>query len=323
MIDAIRVHNLDSKSFKKCDATVCRLIQMYKPNDEKFHIVGRGLPLRNNDIHLMFGVQCERDEEGAAKLLCLDICAKLFFATTGESIGWAFTEGFVLDVDPLNMWDERGVDVDMPDVDIVEPSFDCWQPDSRNGGHIDLKGVSESENQNSETSNNLSSTLVGDIVRTDSNDLKDELNKAMKRINDLDEEVKTKSAQVRELDSWVESIEKMLGAQTTNLFIGFDSVIGAKDAEIARLNKMVDRIVVVDGIEVVNLDKIAVTSPGHKMTSLIRHIKNKPRREFRLSNYEYLRVIGHGKLSDKVSMCKTSELGVIYNVEDVDVERKT
>ena len=32
----------------------------------------------------------ERDEEDVAKLMCLYICAKLFFPTTGESIGWAF-----------------------------------------------------------------------------------------------------------------------------------------------------------------------------------------------------------------------------------------
>ncbi|XP_028053717.1 uncharacterized protein LOC114258061 [Camellia sinensis] len=121
--------------FKKCDATVCRIIQTYNPEDEKFHIGGAKLPLRNNDIRLIFGVQCgrekldmtqggkgpsdfmqrrcanvtrissklikdllgeaicghtERDEEDVAKLLCLYVCAKLFFATTGEHIGWAF-----------------------------------------------------------------------------------------------------------------------------------------------------------------------------------------------------------------------------------------
>ncbi|KAL7174730.1 hypothetical protein ACSBR2_033882 [Camellia fascicularis] len=31
----------------------------------------------------------KRDEEDVAKLLCLYICGKLFFATTGESIGWS------------------------------------------------------------------------------------------------------------------------------------------------------------------------------------------------------------------------------------------
>ncbi|KAL7244913.1 hypothetical protein ACSBR2_000287 [Camellia fascicularis] len=118
----------------KCDVTVCRTIQTYHPNDEKFYIGGSGLPLRNNDIRLMFGIQCrketldltqgvkgpsdfmqrrcpnvgrmlskvikdllmeairgrtERDEEDVAKLPCLYICMKLFFATTREHIGWA------------------------------------------------------------------------------------------------------------------------------------------------------------------------------------------------------------------------------------------
>ncbi|THG07871.1 hypothetical protein TEA_015230 [Camellia sinensis var. sinensis] len=132
MIDAIRVHKLDPVAYKKCDATVCRVIQTYNPIDEKFYIGGIGLPIRNSDIRLLFGWQCgkekldlshvskgpadfiqrrcpnvsrisskvikdalvvamrgktERDEEDVAKLMCLYICAKLFFPTTGESIG--------------------------------------------------------------------------------------------------------------------------------------------------------------------------------------------------------------------------------------------
>ncbi|KAL7162251.1 hypothetical protein ACSBR2_042684 [Camellia fascicularis] len=62
MIDAIHVHELDPKSFKKCDATVCRIIQTYNPEDEKFHIGGAKLPLRNNDIRLIFGVQCGKEK---------------------------------------------------------------------------------------------------------------------------------------------------------------------------------------------------------------------------------------------------------------------
>ncbi|XP_028096747.1 uncharacterized protein LOC114296636 [Camellia sinensis] len=135
--------------FKKCDATVCRVIQTYNPEDEKFNIGGAKLPLRNNDIRLIFGVQCgrekldmthggkgpsdfiqrrcakvsrissklikdllgeaicgrtERDEEDVAKLLCVYVCAKLFFATTGEHIGWAFVS--VIDkLDTLQQYD--------------------------------------------------------------------------------------------------------------------------------------------------------------------------------------------------------------------------
>lgn len=149
MIDAIRVHELDPKAFKKCNATVCRIIQSYNPKDEKFHVGGAKLPLRNNDIRLIFGVQCgqekldlaqggkgpsdfmqrrclnvsrisskvikdllaeaicgrtERDEEDVVKLLCLYVCVKLFFATTGKHIGWAFVR--VIDkLDTLRQYD--------------------------------------------------------------------------------------------------------------------------------------------------------------------------------------------------------------------------
>ncbi|KAL7203384.1 hypothetical protein ACSBR2_016641 [Camellia fascicularis] len=149
MIDAIRPNALDPKMYKKCDATVCRIIQTYNPEDEKFHIGGAKLPLRNNNIRLIFGVQgrkekwdmtqggkgpsdfmqrrctnvsrisskvikdllgeaisgrTERDEEDVAKLLCLYVCAKLFFVTTGEHIGWAFVR--VIDkLDTLQHYD--------------------------------------------------------------------------------------------------------------------------------------------------------------------------------------------------------------------------
>lgn len=56
MIDAIRVHALDPNVYKKCDATVCHIIQTYNPSDEKFHIGGSGLPFRNSDIRLLFGI---------------------------------------------------------------------------------------------------------------------------------------------------------------------------------------------------------------------------------------------------------------------------
>ncbi|KAL7220902.1 hypothetical protein ACSBR2_013731 [Camellia fascicularis] len=61
MVDAIRVHRLDPRAYMKCDATVCQIIQTYHPGDEKFYNGGVGLPLRNNDIHLMFGIQCGKD----------------------------------------------------------------------------------------------------------------------------------------------------------------------------------------------------------------------------------------------------------------------
>ncbi|GMP37822.1 hypothetical protein CsSME_00009334 [Camellia sinensis var. sinensis] len=46
----------------------------------------------------------ERDEEDVAKLVCLYICAKLFFATTGEHIGWAFVR-VINKLDTLKQYD--------------------------------------------------------------------------------------------------------------------------------------------------------------------------------------------------------------------------
>ncbi|XP_028057920.1 uncharacterized protein LOC114261803 [Camellia sinensis] len=135
MINSIRKHNLSPNAYKKCDKTMFRILQTYNPEDEKFYIGGKGVPLRRSDIRLVFGIQCgvdqldlahrsrppsdfiqrrcdivgrilckkikelldyalqgnsRNDEEDVAKLLSLYICAKLFFTTTGESIGWAF-----------------------------------------------------------------------------------------------------------------------------------------------------------------------------------------------------------------------------------------
>ncbi|XP_028097860.1 uncharacterized protein LOC114297598 [Camellia sinensis] len=44
----------------------------------------------------------------------------------------------VLDVDPVNVWDgQRGV-MDREDMNVVELSFNCWQPDSPNGGEVEM-----------------------------------------------------------------------------------------------------------------------------------------------------------------------------------------
>ncbi|GMP98232.1 hypothetical protein CsSME_00046200 [Camellia sinensis var. sinensis] len=62
MIESIRTHNLQANTFKKCDETVCRIIQTYNPRDEKFYVGGHGLALRNSDIRLIFGIQCSKDK---------------------------------------------------------------------------------------------------------------------------------------------------------------------------------------------------------------------------------------------------------------------
>ncbi|XP_028106391.1 uncharacterized protein LOC114305498 [Camellia sinensis] len=65
------------------------------------------------------------------------------------------------------------------------------------------------------------------------------------------------------------------------------------------------------------------TSSGPKITSLMKRVKNKARREFRLSDYEYPGIFGRTQVNTNVRLGKSVELGVIYSVEDVEVERKT
>ncbi|KAI8022380.1 Exocyst complex component SEC15A [Camellia lanceoleosa] len=112
MVDAIRAHNLIPQSFKKCDATVCRIIKTYNLEDEKFHIGGAKLPLRNNDIRLIFGLQCGKTKFGLSK------------RSKGLRISCKGAGQNVMDVDPVN--EGRNVD----------PSFNCWQKDSADGGDV-------------------------------------------------------------------------------------------------------------------------------------------------------------------------------------------
>ncbi|GMP62293.1 hypothetical protein CsSME_00024449 [Camellia sinensis var. sinensis] len=313
----------------------------------------------------------------------------------------------------------------------MEPSFNCWQPRSTNGGHVKPEGLIESETDNDGTLESkgkvagkmsasgqlcpvffpdlleLSSTPDGDAVCTQPARIQDKLEQLKMRIGELEGEFGTKSAWVR-----------------------FDSVIVGKDAEIARLNKLVhqleekvtnledslDELVVhvvtqsmandvcknlptatiqsgeMHGLGTLTSDKVIqklsytvgrtenvpITTPkldrdidsaedvsfgcadgckgqnvhsdpvlfagvgvdvggveggchdneiepkpGLKIMSMVRRVKNKPRHEYRLSDYEYPRIVGWGKLSDKVRISKSTEPGVIYAVEDVEVDCKT
>lgn len=67
----------------------------------------------------------------------------------------------------------------------------------------------------------------------------------------------------------------------------------------------------------------AATSSGPKITSLVKRVKNKARQEFRLSDYEYPGIFGPTQVNTNVRLGKSVEPGVIYSVEDVEVERKT
>ncbi|KAL7168943.1 hypothetical protein ACSBR2_034050 [Camellia fascicularis] len=612
-IDAIRVHELDSKLFKKCDATVCRIIQTCNPEDEKFHIGVAKLPLRNNDIRLIFGVQCgkekldltqggkgssdfmqrrcanvsqisskvikdllaeaicghtERDEEDVAKLLCLYVCAKLFFTTTSEHIGWAFvhvinkldtlrqydwtatirntligslnkmhnrpekvtgcvvallflicehsnivtperpnvtprfcrwnigaavgklrvqcgklvgtiTECHVLkvaaaaielkecgrirmDVDPAEVCDGRRAVIERDDVGSVEPSFNCWQPDTKNDSKIKIDGGNDYDNKNTGTPTSKEKVdgklpsrgevwpvLFPDLLELSSTpdseavgEQNDELITCKVRITELESEINRKDARICELEQRVETLEKLLRQHAGNLFADLHCVIVEKDSEIARLSKQVDQLEtkisnledsldnlevhevtqfvvndgsnqrtpsnclsgkvsgssnvtsdksaqqsicpaglpedvgiseleivenktgiedltddfaygnvrttvqgvegscsprnaqtvssgnVKDGTTVVGMEgrcehTTAATSSRSKITSLVKQVKNKARREFRLTDYEYPGIFGRPQVNANVRLGKSFEPGVIYSVEDVGVERKT
>ncbi|XP_028115703.1 uncharacterized protein LOC114313519 [Camellia sinensis] len=83
-----------------------------------------------------------------------------------------------------------------------------------------------------------------------------------------------------------------------------------------------------DGVAVVCVEghcehTAATTSSGPKITSLVKRVKNKARREFRLSYYEYPGIFGRSQVNTNVRLGKSFEPGVIYSVEDVEVQRKT
>ncbi|KAL7258752.1 hypothetical protein ACSBR1_004785 [Camellia fascicularis] len=593
MIDAVRVHELDPKLFKKCDATVCRIIQTYDPEDEKFHIGGAKLPLRNNDIRLIFGVQCGKEKldltqdgkgppdfmqrrcanvsrissklikdllaeaisgrternEDVAKLLCLYVCAKLFFATTGEHIGWVFVrmidkldtlkhydwtatirntligslhgmhnrpakltgcvvallflicehsnivaperpnvtprfcrwnigaamgklrvlnlsvEGCIevqcgklvgtitechilklaaaaiepkecgrirMDVDPAEVCDGRRAVIETDDVGSVEPSFNCWQPDTKNGGNMKIEGENDYDNKNTGTPTSkekvggklasrgevwpvlfpdllkLSSTPDGEAVGEEQGGVNDELITCKVKITELESEINRKDVWICEMEQRVETLEKLLGRHVGNLFADLNSVIVDKDSKIARLSKQrtpsnsllgkvsgsgnvtsgesaqqsaclagqpedvsITELEIVenetgiedltddfanrnvhttvqevegscsprnaetvsggnvkDGAAVVGVEgrcehTAAATSCEPKITSLLKRVKNKARREFRLSDYEYPGIFGRPQVNANVRLGKSFEPGVICSVEDVEMERKT
>lgn len=172
----------------------------------------------------------------------------------------------VLQVGLVTIWDGRHGTLGGEKVNVLELSLDCWQPDSSHGGEVEMTSNSKSEvlPQAQPHGNvkdcvkilsageawpvlfpdllDLSSTPHGGTVCDDTKDTIEQLKKALKRINELEGEVRAKTARVHELDGKVESMEWLIDTQASNLFIGFESVIVAKDATIARLNTVVSQL---------------------------------------------------------------------------------
>ncbi|KAI8023867.1 40S ribosomal protein S28-2 [Camellia lanceoleosa] len=129
-------------------------------------------------------------------------------------------EGVVLEVEPVNVWNERVSGVDVEEVCNVEASFDCWKPDSPNFIEFEFKEVTDkSEKDNGisylakETDDkmfaagevwpvvfpdllDLSCTLEGAKVCDDVNYTKEQLSKALEQVNELKNEVRLKAEQV-------------------------------------------------------------------------------------------------------------------------------
>ncbi|KAL7210021.1 hypothetical protein ACSBR1_031570 [Camellia fascicularis] len=487
MIDAIRVHELDPKLFKKCDATVCRIIQTYNPEDEKFHIGGAKLPLHNNDIRLIFGVQCgkekldltqggkgpfdfmqrrcanvsrisskvikdllaeaicgraERDEEDVAKLLCLYVCAKLFFATTGEHISWAFvrvidkldtlrhydwtatirntligslnemhnrpekvtgcvvallflicehsnivtpersnvtprfcrwnigavvgklrvlnlsaegcievqcgklvgtiTECHVLkvvaaaielkecgrirmDMDSAEVCDGCRAVIETDDVGSVEPSFNCWQPDTKNGDSLDDLEVHEvtqfvvNDGSNQRTpSNSLSGKVSGSGNVTSGESAQQSACPAGQP-----EDVGISELEIVENETGIKDLTVDFAHGNVRTTVqGVEGSCNPQNAQTVSGGNVKDGAAVV-GVEGRCEHTAAATSSGPKITSLVKRVKNKARREFRLSDYEYPGIFGRPQVNANVRLGKSFEPGVIYSVDDVEVECKT
>ncbi|KAF5938038.1 hypothetical protein HYC85_025544 [Camellia sinensis] len=136
---------------------------------------------------------------------------------------------------------------------MVDPSLDCWQSDVSKGGEVKFMSTNEEDDivtgktrrpQNTDTNLfpdllDLASTQPGYNGDADTPDLSEQLRRAKKRINELECEVREQDARVRALDSKIATMERMLGAKTSSLFIGFNNVLVAKDTEIERLNARV------------------------------------------------------------------------------------
>ncbi|KAL7226293.1 hypothetical protein ACSBR1_021415 [Camellia fascicularis] len=414
MIDAIRVHELDPKLFKKCDATVCRITQTYNPEDEKFHIGGAKLPLRNNDISrisskvikdLLAEAICgrtERDEEDVAKLLCLYVCAKLFFATTdkhiavvgklkvinlsaegcievqcGKLVG-TFTECHILklaaatnepkkggrirmDVDPAKVCNGRRAVVDTDDVGNVEPSFNCWQANTTNGGNMKMEEGNDYDNKNTGTPTSKEKVgvklasrgevwpvLFPDLLELSSTPDGEAVDRLESKISNLEDSLD--DLEVHEVTQFVvndgsnqrtpsNSLSgKVSGSGNVtsgeNLTLDFahgnvrSTVQGVEGSCSPRNAQSMSGVNIKDGATVIGVEAgcehtTAATSSGPKITSLVKRVKNKPRRDFRLSDYEYPGIFGRPQANANVRLGKSIEPGVIYSVEDVEVERKT
>ncbi|GMP80209.1 hypothetical protein CsSME_00035396 [Camellia sinensis var. sinensis] len=60
MIEAIHVNNLNHNEFRKCDDLISKIIRIYDPRDNAFHIGGACVQFDSSDVRLIFGLQCRK-----------------------------------------------------------------------------------------------------------------------------------------------------------------------------------------------------------------------------------------------------------------------
>ncbi|KAL7189607.1 hypothetical protein ACSBR1_039286 [Camellia fascicularis] len=123
LLDALRNNQIDLDKCMKYDDVIVHVLQMYKASKDAFYIGEKKMNIHNSDIKLIFGVDCgskpmdisygakpktafrltskwirtlltealkgkkKADNEEVARLVCMYACQKLFFSTSGETIG--------------------------------------------------------------------------------------------------------------------------------------------------------------------------------------------------------------------------------------------
>ncbi|KAI7982010.1 hypothetical protein LOK49_Contig3G00019 [Camellia lanceoleosa] len=177
-----------------------------------------------------------------------------------------------------------------------EASFDCWKPDSPYGGHVDsepsrqvLEGVCNVLQQKRKRSGrgvaleDFMPNLFPDLLELSSTPaaagdgkgerLEADLTNAWLKNKELEECNRRKSVQINELEARVDVMERIIGKKAVNLFIGFDNIITAKDAEMARLRALVTQL----DRKVAILEDQVDDHETHAVTQAATHIESSKR----------------------------------------------
>ncbi|KAI8020109.1 hypothetical protein LOK49_LG04G02496 [Camellia lanceoleosa] len=192
----------------------------------------------------------------------------------------------IIDLDPPEVCNERRTVSETVDVGSIEPSFNCWQADTKTDGNMKIEGGNDYDNKNTGTPTSkekvagkiasrgevwpilfpdlleLSSTPDGEGVGQEQGGTTDELVACKVRIADLESEISIKDVRICDLEKRVETLEKLLGQHAGNLFADINNVIINKDSEIAWLSKQVDQLEAKIGNLEDSLDDLELNNMG-------------------------------------------------------------